>query len=95
MWRALAFSAPDPAADIRGRHLLPICAATTPPDAGATVSPVSQTIVCGECGEESEGKAPGWHAYLFQEPLLPSERIVEQVAIYCPACLKREFDDAA
>ena len=55
--------------------------------------PVTNTISCCECGQESTGKARGWRAYLFHEPLLPSEQIVQQVAIYCPACATEEFDD--
>ena len=62
-------------------------------EAGLGVQPVMNTIVCCECGDESEGKARGWHAYLFHQPDLPSERIVEEVVIYCPACASREFDD--
>jgi hypothetical protein len=58
------------------------------------VAPVTHTIVCAECGDESEGKARGWRAYLFHQQSTASE-LVEEVAIYCPACAAREFDDDA
>jgi hypothetical protein len=59
------------------------------------VSPATQTILCCKCGDESEGKARGWRAYLVYQPLSPREQIVEQVAIYCPACTSEDSGDGA
>ncbi len=39
------------------------------------------TLVCVECGAESED-AERWKAYLT---------IDDELAVYCPACAKREF----
>jgi hypothetical protein len=47
---------------------------------------------CDECGAVAAGKAPGWVAVLLDlddDPELPD------VAIFCPACVAREFNGTA
>ncbi len=44
-------------------------------------------LCCVECGAESE-EGHGWRALLTDEEEEPAF-----VAVYCPACAAREFDD--
>lgn len=46
-------------------------------------------LVCAECNAESTESARGWRAYLTG-----TDREVEGVEIFCPACADREFSDA-
>ena len=43
-------------------------------------------LVCVECGTMSTAHANGWRAYLMDGGY---------VAIFCPFCAEREFEDAA
>jgi hypothetical protein len=42
------------------------------------------TLVCAECGRESEPDAAGWRAYLDDDG---------QAVTFCPECAKLEFGD--
>jgi hypothetical protein len=43
------------------------------------------SLICDECGCVYRGEQ-GWRGYLTWEP--------REVAVFCPACAKREFDAA-
>jgi hypothetical protein len=45
---------------------------------------------CEECGKEAptDEWAPGWRAYLT----VVEEDEPEEVVVYCPDCVKREFE---
>ena len=44
---------------------------------------------CVECGVESPGLAPGWRAYLVDEP--DEDEQEQEVLMFCPECAEREF----
>jgi hypothetical protein len=50
-----------------------------------------QAFVCVECRRFSSHRAPGWRAYRVDELEGDNE---PELAFYCPACARREFDAA-
>ena len=48
----------------------------------------NRTLVCVECGKNAEGSARDWRALLTDGEFEP-----EEIAIYCPDCPRKEFDD--
>jgi hypothetical protein len=50
---------------------------------------VPAVLVCTECAKRSES-APGWRAFLAQDP---DEDLEPVVVAFCPECARREFDD--
>ena len=46
-------------------------------------------VVCIECGHPSDPKWRGWRAYRVDEP---STDDAPELAFYCPACARAEFD---
>ena len=45
------------------------------------------TLECAECDAVSVGHAPGWHAYLADDP---SDWDPVEVAVFCPECAEWE-----
>ena len=50
-----------------------------------------EALTCEECRSVATSDAAGWRAYLVgNSHEMDSE---EMVAVYCPGCAEREFDD--
>jgi hypothetical protein len=57
--------------------------------------PVTHSITCSLCGDESTGKARGWQAHV-RDTDLDQDELAQDAAIYCPACAGEILkDDAA
>ena len=41
-------------------------------------------LICAECATEADPEARGWQAYIDCH---------DEVAMFCPACTEREFND--
>jgi DNA-directed RNA polymerase subunit RPC12/RpoP len=51
---------------------------------------IQQGLVCAECGSEAPPDARGWQAHITVGPE-HAEDEEEEVAIFCPECIEREF----